>query len=180
MGLDELIQQARRTQLDDRLPPARDIRREGTRRRRMRTATISVAAAACAAVVAGAFSVLPNLGEQPDPAAGLTRSLVYSRPGLDSASSEAIGTFEWVDGCLLFDGDAAVMPAGSMLEDDQLTIVGGSATEIVPLGEEVTIGGTRFSLSMTDLVDQVLPPDQRSEFDRCVQAAGTQHWLRVN
>ena len=180
MELDELIQQARRAQVGDGLPPARDIRRGGTRRRRLRATSISVAVAASAAVIVGAISVLPGLGRQEDPASDQTRSLVYSRPGLDSASSQAIGTFEWVDGCLLFGGDAAVLPAGSTLDDEQLTISSPSASEIVQLGEEVTIGGTRFPLSMTDLVDQVLPPEQRSEFDRCVQIAGTQYWLRVN
>lgn len=105
--------------------------------------------------------------------------LVFSIPGKDVSTSQAIGTFSLSEsGCLYFGGDVAVLPTGSSLDGDRVHLTGLSSTT-VPLGEEVTIGGARLELAYTDVIENLVEPDDRAEFDRCARESGTDAWVLV-
>lgn len=178
--VDDVMERARSAPWEPELPSAQWIRARGRRRRTRRTLT---AAAAVAAACSLAAVVVPMgvrwFAQDTDAASGDNAALVFIRDGADTPSSQVIGPFEQSqDGCLTLAGDPAVLPRGSRVDGDQLHL-GGNRPGDVRIGESVTVGGAVFGLSGTDVIDNLVDPETRAQFDSCVRASGSDSWVLI-
>jgi hypothetical protein len=178
---EDVLSRVRSEGWSPQLPEARQIRDRAGRRRARRIAFVGVGVAAACTVAGAAIAAGgPGWFEGDDKVASTpSASLVFSQQAADAPGSQIVGTFDLADGdCLTFSGDVAVLPGGSTLVGD-LVKLGGSRPAEVRIGEEVTLGGSSLNLDSNDVVDQMVDPETRAQFDLCARASGSKTWTLV-
>lgn len=178
-GVDDVMERARSAAWETELPSAQWIRARGRRRRARKTVTATVALAAACSLAAVVVPMGVRWFTSDTGAASGGAVLVFSQGGADAPSSQVIGAFEQTQsGCLLLAGDPAVMPRGSRLDGEQVHVAGTTPVD-VRLGESVTLGGAVFGLSGADVIDNLVDPETRAQFNACARDSGSDSWVLV-